>query len=284
MKPLVILLIITIFSGCTKKQKPASLEYSKIVGSQVADTTTTPSEIIKEKHTKVIVKQVIACPIIKDSTQFIASLIQKCNLQVDEIPVQKEKEKITVFKKVKLYGSDDDFIFVEYYYGTGAMVFFPYKYQLLFTTEGKLVKHFWGLRYDFVTIFPKQNPFLVIVEVTAKGNGGHRIYQITSDSVENVYEGYYNYNVQTYDAHQDIAVFKPNELKMSFKDVNSDGYNDITFSGEKLMLCKFTEDGFYYDVENGKAFSVEHPADIIPVQYIFLYNEASRHFKAASNY
>ena len=237
-----------------------------------------------EQETEKVFKQVANFPTIKDTAQFIIGLRQTYDLKIHESPVQKEYEKITAFKKVKLYGSDKDFIFVEYDWKVGSMAEFPWKYQLLLTTDGKLVKTLSGQRFDFVKIFPNQNPFLLTVITTAKGNGGHELYKISADTLENVYEGYYDCNVRTYDACQDLSVFEPNELKIEFKDENKDGFNDIVFSGQKLMLGKYTKDNFWYDVENGKPFSVENPAERIAIKYIFLYDNQTGHFKTKEKY
>ena len=50
------------------------------------------------------------------------------------------------------------------------------------------------------------------------------------------------------------------------------------------MLGKYTKDSLWYDVENGKPFSAENPADKIPIKYIFLYDKQTQHFKAKEKY
>jgi len=270
MKTLLTLIILTLTTfGCADKQTPKD---EKLPVTKTQEKTDT------------IFRQVADFPIIKDTTKFIDDLRQIFKLEVHESPVQKENEKITVFKKVKLYGSDKDFIFIEYDWNVGSMAEFPWKYQLVLTTDGKLIKSLSAQRFDFVTIFPNQNPFLLTVNATAKGNGGHEIYKVSSDTLENVYEGYYDYEIHTYDAHEDLSVFEPNELNVAFKDNNKDGFNDIIFTGLKLMLGKYTKDSLWYDVENGKPFTVDNPADMISVSYIFLYDKQTGHFKAKEKY
>lgn len=150
------------------------------------------------------------------------------------------------------------------------MASYPWKYQLLLTTKGNLVKLLSGQRFDFVTIFASQNPFLLTVTATAKGNGGHEIYKISADTLQNVYQGYFDYDLQTYDAHGDLSIFEPYELNMEFKDQSNDGFNDIVFTGQKLMLGKYTKDSVWYDVENGKPSTIENPVDRISINYIFI--------------
>lgn len=211
-----ILLTLTIFTlttfGCADRQTPKDENVS------VAET---------QENTDTIFRQVNDFPTIKDTTKFIADLRQIFKLEVDESPVQKANQKITTFKKVKIYGSDKDYFFIEYDYGEGSMASYPWKYQLLLTTDGSLVKSLSGQRFDFVTIFPNQNPFLLTVTATAKGNGGHELYKFSADTLENVYEGYFDYAVRTYDAHEDNRIYDPNELTVKIKDYNNDGFNDI---------------------------------------------------------
>jgi len=254
--------------GCSNKQTPKD-EKSTVTETQLNDAT---------------FLQLADFPTIKDSAKFIAYLRQIFKLEVHESPVQKETEEISAFKKSKIYGSDKEYILIEYDWKVGSMGEFPWKYQLLLTTDGKLVKILSGQRFDFVTIFPKQPPFLMTLTTTAKGNGGHEIFKISADTLQNIYEGYNVYAVQTYDAHQDLSVFEPNELKMSFKDENKDGLNDIVFTGQKLMLGKYAKDSSWYDVENGKPFNIDNPADRILVKYIFLYDKQSGHFKSNEKY
>jgi len=270
MKTLLTLIILTLTTfGCSNKQTPKD---------EKSTVTVTEQKIEK------VFKLLDDFPTIKDTTKFISDLRQTFDLEVHESPVQKDNEKIIAFKKVKLYGSDKDYIFIEYDWKVGSMAEFPWKYQILLTTDGKLVKILSGQRYEFIEIFKNENPFLMTVVGTSKGNGGHELYKISADTLENIYEGYFDYDVQTYDAHEDLSVFEPNELRIGIKDENNDGFNDIVFTGQELMLGKYTKDSLWYDVENGKPFSVENPADRISVKYVFLYNKQTGHFKTKEKY
>ena len=227
-------------------------------------------------------------PVIKDTADFISTLQQTYNIESDNFG-EEPKEKITTFRKVNIYGSDDELFFVEYDYGAGCMATYPWKYQLLLTANGKLLKTFSGQRYDFIQIFPNQNPFLLIVNVTSKGNGGHEIYKISADTLENVYEGYYNCEVQTYDAHEDFAIYEPFELNLIIKDYNNDSFNDIAFVGKMVYIQGQTASGDYIidsEIINGKEiiYSTENPYKKIPVEFIFLYDKHTWHFKAKEDY
>jgi hypothetical protein len=270
MKTLLTLTIFTLTAfGCSNNRtsKGEKLAVTQIEGE-------------KEK----VFKYVSEFPIIKDTTRFIIELRRTLKLKVHESQVQKETEKITAFRKVKLYGSDKEYYFIEYDWGVGSMAEYPWKYQILLTTKGNLIKSMSGQRFGFISILPNQNPFLLTVIVTAKGNGGHELYKISADTLENVYEGYSDYDVQTYDAHEDLAVYEPNELNIQFSDENKDGFKDLIFTGQKLMLGKYTKDSLWYEVEDGIAFSVEKPAERIPIKYVFLYDRKTGHFKKSMGF
>lgn len=273
MKTLLTLIILTLTTfGCSNKQTPKD-EKSTVTETQITDT---------------IFKQVAGFPTIKDTTKFIADLRQIFELEVDESSFQKANEKITTFKKVKIYGSDNDLFFIEYDYRDGSGAAFPWKYQILITKDGKLVKTLSGQRFEFVEIFKNENPFLLIVTGTSKGNGGHELYKFSADTLENVYEGYFDYAIRTYDAHQDNRIYEPNELTLKVKDFNNDGYNDISFYGTIVLIQGQSKNGDWFDSEtiNGKTitYSVDNPFKKIPVEFVFLYNKQTGHFKERENY
>lgn len=284
MKPVLFCLLLSVVLalafGCSNKKAPKE---------NTAKENIPGDSIIKESmQEEKIFNHLSAYPLIKDSAQFIADLRRVYDLMIEESPVQKEQEKITTYKKIKLYGSDKVFYFIEYDYTAGSMASYPWKYQVILTTDGKLVKSLDADRFEFVSVFPKQHPLLLTVIRTAKGNGGHELYKISADTLENVYEGYYDYAARTYDKHEDTDVFEPNELKLQFKDVNKDGLKDMIFTGKRLMLGRFAKDSFWYDVEvvNGRhiPFTVDNPGSVIPIRYVFLYDKRSGHFKAKENY
>jgi hypothetical protein len=273
MNKLLTLTILTLTTfGCVNNQTPKD-EKLPVTETQVNDT---------------IFRQVADFPAINDTTKFIADLRKVFELEVDESPSQKTNEKITTYKKVKIYGSDKDYFFIEYDYIDGCGAAFPWKYQLLITTDGKLVKTLSGLRFDFVEIFKNQNPFLMTVSATSKGNGGHEIFKITKDTLEDVFESNLDYFVRTYDAHEDNSINEPNELTLKVKDFNNDGFNDISFNGKIVLIQGQTKNGDRFDTEtkNGKevTYSIDNPFKKIPVEFIFLYNNQTGHFKAKENY
>ena len=228
-------------------------------------------------------------PVIKDTADFIKQLKDFRNLELCAFPDRLEfKERITYYKKVKLNGSDKEYILCEYDYGDGCNAGFPWKYQLLFTPDGKLVTTLSALRFQLLKIFSNQNPFLLTVISTVRGNGGHQLFKVSADTLENVYEGYTDYQTQTYDAHQDNAVYEPNELKISIKDFNKDGYNDLAFSGKLVLIQGLTKDSVWYDykvnVKDTISYSVDHPFKKFPVQYVYLYNAKAGHFIESKKY
>lgn len=99
MKTLLTLTILTLTSfGCANEQK------TKDEKSPVADT---------QENANRIFRQVADFPAIKDTTNFITDLRQNFGLEVDEGPARKANERITTFRKVKIYGSNNDYFFIE---------------------------------------------------------------------------------------------------------------------------------------------------------------------------
>lgn len=225
-------------------------------------------------------------PLLKDSVQLISYLQSSYNCCLSHEAKGELNGKITAFEKFKLNGSEANFYLLEYScIKEGCMADYPWKYQFVFTERGELLKSFSAIRFSLLNVFSGENPYLLLTLSTAKGNGGHELYKITFDSLENVYEGYYDCNVSTYDAYEDISVFSPYELNLKLEDINKDGYNDLVFSGQIVFLMKKNENSdFWYDVENGVSFTEDNPAKVVPVSFIFLYDKATGHFKEYEPY
>jgi hypothetical protein len=245
--------------------------------------------VIKTKgKTESAFESVVDYPEIKDSTKFISDLRKIFNLEVDESRYQNDNEKITVFMKLKLYGSDNDYFFIEYDYADGCGAAFPWKYQLLLNAKGELVKRMAGIRYEFIKIFENDNPFLMLVNSTSKGNGGHSIYKVSEDSLEDVYEADLDYFIRTYDSFEDNSINEPYEMTIKVNDNNNDGLNDISFNGSFVLIKGLTKYGDWYDggYINGimVKYSVDNPFKEIPVELIFIYDKKTGHFKAKQDY
>ncbi len=203
-------------------------------------------------------------PFIADTALFLKKLIDANQVRIDGT--------ITHYKKIKLYGSNNNFILLEYNYHDGAMASYPWKFQFLFTVQGKLLAVLDASRFELLNVFPKQNPLLLAVFVTGKGNGCHALYKISSDTLENVYDGFSAYFPRTYDEHSDKHVNEPYELNRTVKDINKDGYNDLIFSGNII----YNQND---DVSENPSSNIR-----IPVKYIFLYNPKTRHFEEKEDY
>jgi hypothetical protein len=80
----------------------------------------------------------------------------------------------------------------------------------------------------------------------------------------------------------------PTELKLTVKDINRDGYNDLLFSGKLELIMAVSKDNTWYDTEtiNGKkiSYSSKNPFKEIPITISFVYNPKSEMFIAQDNY
>jgi hypothetical protein len=203
-------------------------------------------------------------PKIIDTGLFIDELKANCHF----FDRQSKIETINYFKKIKLYGSENEYYLIEYDYKSWAMCAFPWKYQILFDKSGKLIKILSCITIDTARIFEKESPFLFGLSSTAKGNGWHEVYRINKDTLEQVYDEFLGNRPLTYSTGYDNDINEPNELYHQFSDINHDGYNDIVFYG-KVRYSKI--DLGYRD-------------KTIPVKYIFIYHPKTRHFTEVEDY
>ena len=202
-------------------------------------------------------------PLIKDSVQFIKQLRSNCHINKHTRFID-----ITAFMKIKLYGSAKSFYLIEYNWHGGASCEYPWKGQIIFSHSGKLIKIFNAMRFQLVTIFPNENPFLLNCISTAKGNGMHEIIRMHGDKTENVLDGFKDIRPQTYDAYEDMNINEPNEFPFQIKDINHDGYNDVSFHG--IVIHDPTETGLH--------------VKRIPVRFNFIYNARNGHFIEQKDY
>lgn len=247
-----LLVLVLLVLGCNKKQLPKE---SKKVKAEVGINESLVKDII---YTEVNVEN---SPQIKDSVRFIKELRSVFGLEEYESESQKKFEHIETCKKVKLFGSNDVFYFVEYDFVDGCGASFPWKYQFLLSEKGEPFAKLGGIRYEFINLAKNQNPYLLVVNSTYKGNGGHEIFKIANDTIENVFEGFSDYFPRTYDIHEDNHINSPGELKMKIVDKSKDNLNDIMFYGHIMS-------------GNNK----------VPVNFVFVYNKKTGHFVEEEDY
>ena len=224
-------------------------------------------------------------PKIYDTLEFIKHLKENCHLEFD---AHKKYETINYFKKIKIFGSDNDFYLIEYDFHDGSSAAFPWKQQIVFDMQGTLIKIFSDIRLDLVRIFPKENPFLFGVSSSAHGNGWHEVSKINCDTIENVYKGILSNIPETYDRDANNTINEPYEFHYRITDINHDGFNDIVFYGNIVLIQGRTKSGVWYDYErkNGKVvtYSESNPFKKIPASFISLYNPKSGQFVEQEDY
>ena len=203
-------------------------------------------------------------PKVSDTSDFIKALEENCHLYSSE----RNSKSLEKFKKIKINGSTEEFYYIEYSYSISSNAEFPGRYQIVLDNTGNFLKAISAVRVDIAKIMPSENPYLFALLSTAKGNGGHEIYRISNDTLEQIYEGFLGNRPQTYSTGYDNEVNIPYELNHKFSDENSDGLNDVTFFG-KVRYSKI---------------ALGADDKIVPVKFVFLYNKANGHFVEKEDY
>ena len=199
-----------------------------------------------------------------DTFNFIKAIEENCHLYLDE----RNLKSLDNFKRIKLNGSTKDFYYIEFSYPISSNAEFPGRSQIILDNNGKFLKAIYAVRVDIVRILPAENPYLFALLSTAHGNGGHEIFRINKDTIEQVFDGFTGYRPQTYSTGYGNEANIPYELNHKFSDVNNDGFHDVVFCG-KVRYSKIdlgTED------------------KISPVTFVFLYNKANGHFVQKEDY
>lgn len=141
--------------------------------------------------------------------------------------------------------------------------------QMVYDEEGKLLEWFRPVRWELVTIAPEEAPYLLVVEATAKGNGGHRLFRSTKSGLEDVLIRS-NLPFGTYSNHGDPSRNAPPEMRLSILPQKA-ATQHIELSATVLM---------YKTPEVGDC---DEPCSSHQVQYIFN-RDAQGYFRAAENY
>ena len=268
---LIITLIIAFYSCSQRKNQNINNKLNQ-TEEQVSESIQDEEIIVQELDEIALFSYAKSFPTITDTFKFITELRDAFNLENAQFMEQKPNEKITAFKKIQINGSKREFILVEYDYIEGASASYPWKYQIIMTKEGKLIKILDGVRYELIKVFEDQAPLLLVLTSTSKGNGSHQLYKFSNDSLENVLDEMTGYFPRTYDAHTDQHINEPKELKLTVNDENNDGFPDLVFSG-KIIYNSIQND--VSDLKNNKS---------IPVKLIFIYDKNSGHFKEFEDY
>jgi len=203
-------------------------------------------------------------PKVSDTTSFLKALVENCHLYSNE----RSSKRLENLKKFKLNGSTKYFYYIEYSYPISSNAEFPGRYQIILDDKGNLLKIISAVRIDVVKILPFEKYYLFALLSTAHGNGGHEVYKITKDTLEQVLDGFLGYRPQTYSTGYDNEVNIPYELHHKFLDENNDGFNDIVFFGKVR----------YSKIDLGTQDKTS------PVKFIFLYNKTNGHFIEKEDY
>jgi len=199
-----------------------------------------------------------------DTLSFIKRLEENCHLY----PSRENSKTLDKFEKINLNGSTKYFYFIQYSFPYSSNAEFPGKFQIIFDSKGKLLKILYAIRVEKVKIVPNENTYLFALSSTAHGNGGHDLFRINKDTIEQVYDGFVGYGPQTYSTGYNNTENIPNELNHKFIDDNKDGFNDLVFFGKVR----------YSEIDLGTEDKIAN------VKFVFLFNKTNGHFTEKEDY
>lgn len=268
-----LLIFITLLTFSCKQHLQDKKTYQNSDSVSIVDTSiqgkdlveTSKSEAIENfEYQKVPFQIDKYYPRVSDTFGFLKAIVENCYLYSNE----RSSKHLEKLKKIKLNGSDKDFYYIEYSYPISSNAEFPGRYQIILDDKGNLLKVLSAVRVDIIKIFPSEKKYLFALLSTAHGNGGHEIYKVTKDTLEQVYDGFLGNRPQTYSTGYDNEVNIPYELHHKFSDENNDGFNDIVFFGKVR----------YSKIDLGTQDKT------LPVKFVFLYNKTNGHFVEKEDY
>jgi hypothetical protein len=233
MKTIFFTIFIVLFLAACKKESKLNYDhvnFDALRGQENYQPDTTEEEVPNLLN-KVVLPEIREFPKIANKKLLMEKLRKLIGLT--DTTMHFPEEEILNYRKVDIRGSKAKLVLLEYRYAKDwASVEFPWKCQFIFKEDGALIETLNGYKYRFINIFPDEKPFLVIINSTARGNGSHSIYKFSNDSLINML----NYSVlffpKTYDEIScESFANVPAELKITVKDYNKDGYNDLIFTG-----------------------------------------------------
>ncbi|CAL2104580.1 exported protein of unknown function [Tenacibaculum sp. 190130A14a] len=134
---------------------------------------------------------------------------------------------------ISIYGTSEKVNFIETRTSTESNINYTGKTYVVTNKNNDVLIKLLGNTYSFEKIFENENPFLVITEVTFKGNGIHHFYGMEDNLIKD-FLNTDNWSIQTIGRGNLEETFVPKELQLTFKDINNDSFTDAVFSGESL--------------------------------------------------
>jgi hypothetical protein len=196
---------------------------------------------------------------ILDTLKFLDWLDKKGYIRKDQLSLQ--NETINLFKEVRISGSTEKYLLVDYQYKADVSVLYPWKNQFIFSEKGGLVAEFAANSFRLLDMKQDTGLYLLLTFSTAKGNGHHSLLKVESDSFVNVLSCGQFHPPKTYDCEEFSGKYSPCELEHRIIDLNSDRYNDIRFEGNWSYL-----------------------GETIPIVLDFIYNPIKRRFCQVEDY
>lgn len=177
------------------------------------------------------------------------------------------KGKISKFERALLFGYTDTIYSVEYSIPIDSICENkPHQQQFLFNRDGQLLHQDQATSAQFIEIWEDQAPVLMTLNISCEGKGKHHFYKYENGRLIDIFNVFLGdeQTPYTYLNIADSVCFDPLELKLIIKDLNNDDYNDLLFSGKKIVLKD----------ETGRKYPTWKPYQKELIVYKFIYKPA----------
>lgn len=174
------------------------------------------------------------------------------------------KGSISNFYLAPLNGYNDTVFVIEYTIPMDSSCEnYPYQQQFIFNRDGQLLHTDQAMAIQFIKVWETELPVLMTLNVDCKGLGKHHFYKYVNGRLIDIFNVFLGGEdtPYTYLNLVDSVYYDPFELTLKTKDLDKDGYNDLSFFGKKITVKD----------EKGRKYSSWKPYKKEQIEYSFIY-------------
>jgi hypothetical protein len=174
--------------------------------------------------------------------------------------------EVVAWEQNALYGYPDSIWFLNIKLPNDSLCLpFGKHYQLIFDLKGHLLYEDSASQASLLKIWADQAPLLMTLVQDCKHQGQHHFFKYEKGMMIDIFNVLMESTPATFDqdAESDGFIYKPHQLAIKLEDHNKDGWNDLVFKGQKLIL-KGPDD---------KKYNEWYPYKREKLEYVFLFQK-----------